>query len=165
VGAGHATMIEGLAALLGMSSVSLLHSLLPTHWLPFSVVGRAHGWSLSKTLLISAWAPLTTFAARPPRATEVASDHAAEAIRCGVEGSRTTISRSLIYSLTPNPTTSSRATCPLRVSPPGARRARPASSSMHAAVHALPHPSHIPISACASACADGGAAGRSSSLS
>jgi len=47
-------MIEGLAALLGMSSVSLLHSLLPTHWLPFSVVGRAHGWSLSKTLLITA---------------------------------------------------------------------------------------------------------------
>eukprot|EP00241_Pyramimonas_parkeae_P011139 CAMPEP_0114261202 /NCGR_PEP_ID=MMETSP0058-20121206/20985_1 /TAXON_ID=36894 /ORGANISM="Pyramimonas parkeae, CCMP726" /LENGTH=226 /DNA_ID=CAMNT_0001376669 /DNA_START=87 /DNA_END=767 /DNA_ORIENTATION=+ len=37
-----------------MSTVSVLHSLLPTHWLPFSVVGRAHGWTLSKTLLVTA---------------------------------------------------------------------------------------------------------------
>ena len=53
-------MIDSVAALLGMSSVSLLHSLLPTHWLPFSVVGRSHGWSLTKTLLVSACSPPAT---------------------------------------------------------------------------------------------------------
>lgn len=45
---------EHFSTFLGMSSVSVLHSLLSTHWLPFSVVGRAHGWTLGKTLLITA---------------------------------------------------------------------------------------------------------------
>eukprot|EP00976_Prorocentrum_cordatum_P036569 744102-Prorocentrum_minimum.AAC.1 len=46
--------MEHLYTFFGMSTVSVLHSLLPTHWLPFSVVGRAHGWTLGKTLLITA---------------------------------------------------------------------------------------------------------------
>mmetsp|Transcript_19363 Transcript_19363/g.32545 ORF Transcript_19363/g.32545 Transcript_19363/m.32545 type:complete len:229 (+) Transcript_19363:428-1114(+) len=46
--------MEHLSTFFGMSTVSVLHSLLPTHWLPFSVVGRAHGWTLGKTLLITA---------------------------------------------------------------------------------------------------------------
>ncbi|KAK3241183.1 hypothetical protein CYMTET_49029 [Cymbomonas tetramitiformis] len=45
---------ENVSTFFGMSTVSVLHSLLPTHWLPFSVVGRAQNWTLGKTLLITA---------------------------------------------------------------------------------------------------------------
>jgi len=38
----------------GMVTVALLHALMPTHWLPFSIVGRAQKWSLGKTLLVTA---------------------------------------------------------------------------------------------------------------
>ena len=37
----------------GIATVSVLHSFIPTHWLPFSVVGRAQKWSISQTLLVS----------------------------------------------------------------------------------------------------------------
>ncbi|OVA18884.1 hypothetical protein BVC80_8505g12 [Macleaya cordata] len=37
----------------GIATVSLLHSFIPTHWLPFSIVGRAQKWTLSRTLLVS----------------------------------------------------------------------------------------------------------------
>jgi hypothetical protein len=37
----------------GIATVSLLHSFIPTHWLPFSIVGRAQRWPLSRTLLVS----------------------------------------------------------------------------------------------------------------
>jgi hypothetical protein len=37
----------------GIATVSLLHSFIPTHWLPFSIVARAQRWSLSRTLLVS----------------------------------------------------------------------------------------------------------------
>ena len=36
-----------------IATVSLLHSFIPTHWLPFSIVGRAQKWTLSPTLLVS----------------------------------------------------------------------------------------------------------------
>ncbi|KAK9122402.1 hypothetical protein Syun_020019 [Stephania yunnanensis] len=39
--------MEGFSA-----TVSLLHSFIPTHWLPFSIVGRAQNWTLSRTLLV-----------------------------------------------------------------------------------------------------------------
>ena len=37
----------------GIATVSLLHSFIPTHWLPFSIVARAQRWPLSRTLLVS----------------------------------------------------------------------------------------------------------------
>nr|CAB3472865.1 unnamed protein product [Digitaria exilis] len=36
----------------GIATVSLLHSFIPTHWLPFSIVARAQRWPLSRTLLV-----------------------------------------------------------------------------------------------------------------
>lgn len=38
----------------GIATVSLVHSLIPTHWLPFSVVGRVQKWSIHQTLSITA---------------------------------------------------------------------------------------------------------------
>eukprot|EP00250_Pteridium_aquilinum_P034149 c7142_g1_i1 orf=450-1148(-) len=46
---------EELSTIGGIATVSLLHSFIPTHWLPFSVVGRAQKWSLSQTLLVTAF--------------------------------------------------------------------------------------------------------------
>ncbi|KAG1365539.1 Stage II sporulation protein E [Cocos nucifera] len=37
----------------GITTISLLHSFIPTHWLPFSIVGRAQKWTLSRTLLVN----------------------------------------------------------------------------------------------------------------
>ena len=42
-----------LSTIGGIATVSLLHSFIPTHWLPFSIVGRAQKWTLSRTLLVS----------------------------------------------------------------------------------------------------------------
>lgn len=44
---------EDLSTIGGIATVSLLHSFIPTHWLPFSIVGRAQKWNLSRTLLVS----------------------------------------------------------------------------------------------------------------
>ncbi|KAK3205413.1 hypothetical protein Dsin_019459 [Dipteronia sinensis] len=44
---------EDLSTIGGIATVSLLHSFIPTHWLPFSIVGRAQKWTLSRTLLVS----------------------------------------------------------------------------------------------------------------
>ncbi|KAE8655452.1 Detected protein of confused Function [Hibiscus syriacus] len=48
-GAGDLSTIGGIA------TVSLLHSFIPTHWLPFSIVGRAQKWTLSRTLFVTAF--------------------------------------------------------------------------------------------------------------
>ncbi|XP_057433535.1 uncharacterized protein LOC130726310 [Lotus japonicus] len=45
---------EDLPTIGGIATVSLLHSFIPTHWLPFSIVGRAQKWTLSRTLLVTA---------------------------------------------------------------------------------------------------------------
>jgi hypothetical protein len=37
----------------GIATVSVLHSFIPTHWLPFSIVGRAQNWSIHRILLVS----------------------------------------------------------------------------------------------------------------
>jgi len=39
----------------GIATVSVLHSFIPTHWLPFSIVGRAQNWSISRILLVTAF--------------------------------------------------------------------------------------------------------------
>lgn len=39
-------VIAGFAA-------ALLHASLPTHWLPFVLAARAHGWSIGKTLMVN----------------------------------------------------------------------------------------------------------------
>nr|CAB3476914.1 unnamed protein product [Digitaria exilis] len=39
----------------GIATVSLLHSFIPTHWLPFSIVARAQRWPLSRTLLVNTY--------------------------------------------------------------------------------------------------------------
>ena len=44
---------EELVDMGGMATVALLHALMPTHWLPFSIVGQAQKWTLSKTLVVS----------------------------------------------------------------------------------------------------------------
>lgn len=44
---------EDLSKIGGIATVSLLHSFIPTHWLPFSIVGRAQKWTLSRTLFVS----------------------------------------------------------------------------------------------------------------
>lgn len=46
------------AALISTFTVSLLHTLIPSHWLCFVVVGRAQGWRLRKTLGVAAAAGL-----------------------------------------------------------------------------------------------------------
>ncbi|XP_031121463.1 uncharacterized protein LOC116024652 [Ipomoea triloba] len=43
-----------LSTIGGIATVSLLHSFIPTHWLPFSIVGRAQKWTLSRTLIVTA---------------------------------------------------------------------------------------------------------------
>ncbi|KAJ8766826.1 hypothetical protein K2173_008380 [Erythroxylum novogranatense] len=45
---------EALSTIGGIATVSVLHSFIPTHWLPFSVVGRAQNWTLSRTLIVTA---------------------------------------------------------------------------------------------------------------
>ncbi|KAF2538496.1 hypothetical protein F2Q68_00022272 [Brassica cretica] len=44
---------EELSTIGGIATVSLLHSFIPTHWLPFSIVGRAQKWTLSRTLFVN----------------------------------------------------------------------------------------------------------------
>src|SRR3954468_769496 len=39
-------------------AVAFLHTVIPTHWLPFALVGHAQGWSRSKTLGVAAFAAL-----------------------------------------------------------------------------------------------------------
>ncbi|XP_027104217.1 uncharacterized protein [Coffea arabica] len=46
---------EDLSTIGGIATVSLLHSFIPTHWLPFSIVGRAQKWTLSRTILVTAF--------------------------------------------------------------------------------------------------------------
>ncbi|CAL0317564.1 unnamed protein product [Lupinus luteus] len=45
---------EDLSTIGGIATVSVLHSFIPTHWLPFSIVARAQKWTLSRTLLVTA---------------------------------------------------------------------------------------------------------------
>lgn len=52
---------EDLAKIGVIATVSLLHSFIPTHWLPFSIVGRAQKWSLSRTLFVSQYPPPVCF--------------------------------------------------------------------------------------------------------
>jgi len=44
-----ATMVS---LLVGTGVVSLIHGLLPNHWLPFVLIGRSQGWTMSRTLKI-----------------------------------------------------------------------------------------------------------------
>jgi hypothetical protein len=39
-------------------AVAFLHTVIPTHWLPFALVGHAQGWSRGKTLGVAAFAAL-----------------------------------------------------------------------------------------------------------
>ncbi len=45
-------------SLLSVFTVALLHTLIPSHWLCFVVVGRAQGWSARRTLAVAAAAGL-----------------------------------------------------------------------------------------------------------
>ncbi len=52
-----------LWSLLGGGFVAaFLHAILPTHWLPFVLVGRAQGWGLTRTLVAAAVAGLAHIA-------------------------------------------------------------------------------------------------------
>lgn len=55
---------EDLSTIGGIATVSLLHSFIPTHWLPFSIVGRAQKWTLSRTLFVSMF-PIFTISNSP----------------------------------------------------------------------------------------------------
>lgn len=47
-----------MAPLVGIFTFALLHTLIPSHWLCFVVVGRAQGWKLRKTLAVAGGAGL-----------------------------------------------------------------------------------------------------------
>jgi len=47
---------EQIAALVSMATVSLLHTLLPSHWLCFALAGKARSWSRRRTLAVTALA-------------------------------------------------------------------------------------------------------------
>lgn len=50
-------MSGSLILLLGAAAVvALVHSLLPDHWVPLAVVGRAQGWSLARVARVSGFA-------------------------------------------------------------------------------------------------------------
>ena len=44
------------ALLLGTLTISLLHALIPSHWLSFALVGKARKWSVGRTLQLTLWA-------------------------------------------------------------------------------------------------------------
>ena len=46
----------------GGFAAAFLHAILPTHWLPFVLVGRAQGWGLTRTLAATALAGLAHIA-------------------------------------------------------------------------------------------------------
>jgi nickel/cobalt transporter (NicO) family protein len=48
-------MVAGTAVLLFLSSCStaIIHALIPDHWLPFALMGRAQAWSERRTLLLA----------------------------------------------------------------------------------------------------------------
>jgi cadmium resistance protein CadD (predicted permease) len=49
--------LDPLAPIVGAGFVvALLHAALPTHWLPFVLVGRAHAWSARRVLSVAALA-------------------------------------------------------------------------------------------------------------
>lgn len=41
------------AQLTMVGTVAASHMTMPNHWLPYSIVGRAHAWTLRKTLMLS----------------------------------------------------------------------------------------------------------------
>ncbi|MBP7125918.1 hypothetical protein KBD49_06095 [Myxococcota bacterium] len=43
---------QGSGILAGAALVSAVHGLLPNHWAPFVLIGRAQGWSLARTLRV-----------------------------------------------------------------------------------------------------------------
>lgn len=40
------------------AAIALLHAVLPTHWLPFAIVGRAQGWPVARRVGVAAAAAL-----------------------------------------------------------------------------------------------------------
>ncbi|SOD95184.1 hypothetical protein SAMN06269250_4771 [Spirosoma fluviale] len=44
--------------LLGSLTLSLLHALIPSHWLPFVTIGQTERWSLRQPLTVTAIAGL-----------------------------------------------------------------------------------------------------------
>jgi hypothetical protein len=53
----HETTTLTTIAVLGFS-VAFLHAAIPTHWLPFVLVGRARGWSWTRTIAVTLGAGL-----------------------------------------------------------------------------------------------------------
>ncbi len=51
-----------LSLLGGGFAAAFLHAILPTHWLPFVLVGRAQGWGLTRTLGVAAAAGIAHIA-------------------------------------------------------------------------------------------------------
>jgi hypothetical protein len=43
-----------LRLLAGAGTIALFHAVLPTHWLPFALVGRAQGWRIPRRALVGA---------------------------------------------------------------------------------------------------------------
>ena len=44
--------------LIGSLVLSLLHALIPSHWLPFVTIGKTEHWTESRTLIVTALAGL-----------------------------------------------------------------------------------------------------------
>lgn len=47
----HGLLLTTLASGFG---IAFLHTLIPVHWLPYALTGRARGWSLARTLAVNA---------------------------------------------------------------------------------------------------------------
>ncbi len=42
-----------ISVFIGVFTIALIHSILPHHWIPFALVGKSQGWSLSRTLSVT----------------------------------------------------------------------------------------------------------------
>ena len=45
--------LDQINIIIAASIASIIHSLIPTHWLPFVLAARAHRWNIGKTLLVT----------------------------------------------------------------------------------------------------------------
>ncbi|MFQ5957205.1 MAG: hypothetical protein ACE5KK_05485 [Candidatus Brocadiales bacterium] len=43
-----------ISILIAVFTIALVHAVLPHHWIPFALVGKSQGWSLAKTLGVTA---------------------------------------------------------------------------------------------------------------
>lgn len=43
-----------ISIFIAVFTIALIHAVLPHHWIPFALVGKSQGWSIAKTLVVTA---------------------------------------------------------------------------------------------------------------